>query len=70
MNLHVNSDHGPNDTPRDDHRSKSADEIDALNQRIAEGLAQAAAGECIPGDVALKITQERIRARRTAQRIA
>jgi antitoxin ParD1/3/4 len=45
----------------------SSREIDLLNQRIAEGLAQLDRGEAIPGDEARRVTRERIAARRKAR---
>jgi antitoxin ParD1/3/4 len=48
----------------DESRSR---EIDLLNQRIAEGLAQLDRGEAIPGDEARRVTRERIAARRKAK---
>ncbi|MBP2293120.1 type II toxin-antitoxin system ParD family antitoxin [Azospirillum rugosum] len=49
----------------DESRSR---EIDRLNQRIAEGLAQLDRGEAIPAEEARRRTKERIAARRKAKR--
>lgn len=48
----------------DESRSR---EIDYMNRRIAEGLAQLDRGEAIPGDEARRLTKERIAARRKAK---
>jgi antitoxin ParD1/3/4 len=49
----------------DESRSR---EIDHMNQRIAEGLAQLDRGEAIPGDEARRLTKARIAARRTGDK--